>query len=157
MDVYIDKGSYMQDNRVIHSDTYLFELHVLHSSCNDCNIILDPEVYPLGSMLIFPCSFVRPSVVLWSVFKYPWHCSLNCAWNLRSIKWNFWHGLIWKISIWGSMGDWVSKIWVSDIFSEINHSIFLIFCMLVEGNRAHQMSMVPSWKIQNPGWIMGMK
>ena len=35
------------------------------------------------------------------------------------------------------------KLGFLDIFSETGHYKFLIFCMMVESNRAHHLSMVP--------------
>ena len=44
------------------------------------------------------------------------------------------------------------KIGFFDIFSETGHSKFLIFCMMVEGNRGHHFSAVPYLgKNLNPG------
>ena len=37
----------------------------------------------------------------------------------------------------------MSKIQVMEIFSESGHQKFLIFCMTVEGNRQHCLSVVP--------------
>ena len=43
----------------------------------------------------------------------------------------------------GIKGDSVSTIGVFDINLETGHSNFLLFCMVVEGNRMHHMCMVP--------------
>ena len=38
------------------------------------------------------------------------------------------------------LGTWCFLI---DIFSETGHLKFLVFCMMVEGNKAHHISVVP--------------
>ena len=43
----------------------------------------------------------------------------------------------------GSRGLKCNKFGFLDIFSETARSKFLIFCMMVEGNKAHLLSMVP--------------
>ena len=43
----------------------------------------------------------------------------------------------------GIKGDYVSKIVFWDIFSDTSHYKFLIFCMMVEGNRTHHLSVTP--------------
>ena len=48
-----------------------------------------------------------------------------------------------KILIWGLRGTKCQKLGFFDIFSETGHSKFLIFCMMVEGNRGHHFSAVP--------------
>ena len=48
-----------------------------------------------------------------------------------------------KILIRGLRGIKCQKLWILDIFSETGHQKFLIFCMMVEGNRGHHLSVVP--------------
>ena len=48
-----------------------------------------------------------------------------------------------KILIWGLMGIKSQKFRFLDIFSETGHYKFLIFCMMVECNRGHHLSVVP--------------
>ena len=48
-----------------------------------------------------------------------------------------------KILIWGFRGIKCQKFRFLDIFSETGHLKFLIFCMMVEGNRGHHLSVVP--------------
>ena len=48
-----------------------------------------------------------------------------------------------KILIWGLRGIKCKKLRFLDIFSDTVHSMFLIFCMIVEGNRWHHLSVVP--------------
>ena len=47
-----------------------------------------------------------------------------------------------KILIWGLRGIKCQKLGFLDIFSETAHYKFIIFWMIVEGNRAHYLSMV---------------
>ena len=48
-----------------------------------------------------------------------------------------------KILIWGLRGIKCQKFGFLDIFSETVHYKFLIFCMMVEGNRGYYLSVVP--------------
>ena len=48
-----------------------------------------------------------------------------------------------KILIWGLRGIKCQKFRFLDIFSQTGHQKFLIFCMMVEGNRGHHLSVVP--------------
>ena len=48
-----------------------------------------------------------------------------------------------KILIWGLRGIKCRKFRFLDIFSENGHEKFLIFCMMLEGNRGHHLSVVP--------------
>ena len=48
-----------------------------------------------------------------------------------------------KILIWGLRGIKCQKFRFFDIFLETGHYKFLIFCMVVEGNRGHHLSVVP--------------
>ena len=48
-----------------------------------------------------------------------------------------------KILIWGLGGIKCQKLGFLDIFSERGHQKFLFFCMMVEGNRRHHLSVVP--------------
>ena len=48
-----------------------------------------------------------------------------------------------KILIWGLTGIKCQKCGFLDIFSETCHSKFLIFCMMIEVNRGHHLSLVP--------------
>ena len=47
-----------------------------------------------------------------------------------------------KILIWGLRGIKCQKLGFLDIFLETGHLKFLIFCMVVEGNRRHHLSVV---------------
>ena len=48
-----------------------------------------------------------------------------------------------KILIRGLRGIKCPKFGFLDIFSETGHFKFLIFCMMVEGNRGHHLSVMP--------------
>ena len=48
-----------------------------------------------------------------------------------------------KILIWGLRGIKCQKFRFLDIFSETGHQKFLIFCMTIEVNRRHHLSVVP--------------
>ena len=48
-----------------------------------------------------------------------------------------------KILIWGLRGIKCQKFRFLDIFSETGYQKFLIFCMTLEGNRRHHLSVVP--------------
>ena len=48
-----------------------------------------------------------------------------------------------KILIGGLRGIKCQKFRFLDIFSETGHLKFLIFCMMVEGNRGHHLNVVP--------------
>ena len=48
-----------------------------------------------------------------------------------------------KILIWGLRGTKCQKFGFFDIFTETGDSKFLIFCMMVEGNRGHHLNVVP--------------
>ena len=48
-----------------------------------------------------------------------------------------------KILIRGLRGIKCQKFGFLDIFSETGHQKFLIFCMMVDGNRGHHLSVVP--------------
>ena len=48
-----------------------------------------------------------------------------------------------KILIQGLRGIKCQKFRFLDIFSETSHQKFLIFCMTIEGNRQHHLSVVP--------------
>ena len=48
-----------------------------------------------------------------------------------------------KILIQGLRGIKCQKFGFLDIFSETGHYKFLIFCMVVEGNRGHHLSVMP--------------
>ena len=48
-----------------------------------------------------------------------------------------------KILIRGLRGIKCQKFRFLDIFSETGHQKFLIFCMMVEGNRGHYLNVVP--------------
>ena len=48
-----------------------------------------------------------------------------------------------KILIRGLRGIKCEKFGFFDIFSETGHQKFLIFCMMVEGNKGHHLNVVP--------------
>ena len=48
-----------------------------------------------------------------------------------------------KILIRGLRGIKCQKLGFLDIFSETGHQKFLIFCLMVEGNRGHHLNVVP--------------
>ena len=97
---------------------------------------IGPRVYHTGSLII---ALVRPCVQV-SFLKYLRDCSLGFSLILHEDQWNkrsYSAGILKKIFIgrlrglsFKNLGFWVfSRYWI-------------FFCMMLEGNRAHYLSMV---------------